>query len=490
MSGRLAFRRTVSIATIAVLALAGHALGWGATGHRLIGRLAITDLPTELPRSCARQAAVETIGELSREPDRWKDAGKVHDLERDPAHFLDLGDDGRIFGGPAIAQLPPARPDYDAALRAVGVDSWKAGFLPYAIVDGWQQLAKDLAYWRVDAAAAHDVANRAHRAWFAADEACGARLCPCAIWAPCPTMSATAVSRLHVSLHYNGWGPYPNPEGFTQSKVHAPFEGAFVRAYVTAGAVQAAMTPYRDCQCPIEARAADYLATTNRFVKPFYQMQKDGGLEHGDAHGRAFAAARLAAGASELRDEIIDAWRASAAGSVGWPAVKVADVMAGRVDPFELTVWRGLMRLAGVIDGRARAQALRERVARETAELVRTHGVTPGLAVVLVGDDPASQIYVRSKGEQTVAAGMHSVTHRLAGDVSIEAVFAVIAAPQCRSGDPWHTGAAASAGPIGRRRGDRRDRSWQGRRRADDDQCRAAGQRADRSWPRARRWAA
>src|SRR5579871_817212 len=71
---------------------------------------------------------------------------------------------------------------------------------------------------------------------------------------------------------------------------------------------------------------------------------------------------------------------------------------------------------AQVIDGRALADVVRQRVAAEVAELVRDHGVKPGLAVILVGDDPASQIYVRSKGEQSLAAGMLSVTHRLPAD--------------------------------------------------------------------------
>ena len=76
------------------------------------------------------------------------------------------------------------------------------------------------------------------------------------------------------------------------------------------------------------------------------------------------------------------------------------------------------MNQAKLIDGKARAEALRARVATDVAELKVKHGVTPGLAVVLVGEDAASQIYVRSKGEQSLAVGMHSVTHRLDGEVS------------------------------------------------------------------------
>jgi methylenetetrahydrofolate dehydrogenase (NADP+)/methenyltetrahydrofolate cyclohydrolase len=79
-----------------------------------------------------------------------------------------------------------------------------------------------------------------------------------------------------------------------------------------------------------------------------------------------------------------------------------------------------------LIDGKARADALRERVTAETARLKAGYGLKPGLAVVLVGDDPASQIYVRSKGEQCLAAGMHSVTHRLAGDTSQDELAALV----------------------------------------------------------------
>jgi len=68
---------------------------------------------------------------------------------------------------------------------------------------------------------------------------------------------------------------------------------------------------------------------------------------------------------------------------------------------------------AQLIDGKVYAERLRETVAAEVAALKANHRLQPGLAVVLVGDDPASQIYVRSKGEQSLAAGMHSVTHRL-----------------------------------------------------------------------------
>lgn len=81
--------------------------------------------------------------------------------------------------------------------------------------------------------------------------------------------------------------------------------------------------------------------------------------------------------------------------------------------------------VARLIDGKARAEALRAEVAERVRELAG-RGRTPGLAVVLVGEDPASQIYVRSKGEQCEAAGMRSMIHRLAADTSRSDLLALI----------------------------------------------------------------
>lgn len=81
---------------------------------------------------------------------------------------------------------------------------------------------------------------------------------------------------------------------------------------------------------------------------------------------------------------------------------------------------------AKIIDGRAIAETLREEVRAEVALLEAEHAVKPGLAVVLVGDDPASQIYVRSKGEQSLAIGMRSFTHRLASDTSEAEVIGLV----------------------------------------------------------------
>ncbi|MDF2901094.1 MAG: folD [Phenylobacterium sp.] len=84
------------------------------------------------------------------------------------------------------------------------------------------------------------------------------------------------------------------------------------------------------------------------------------------------------------------------------------------------------MSQAQIIDGKVTAERLRAEVAAEVAVLKAKHGLQPGLAVVLVGEDPASQVYVRSKGEHSNAAGMHSVTHRLPADVSQAELLALV----------------------------------------------------------------
>jgi methylenetetrahydrofolate dehydrogenase (NADP+)/methenyltetrahydrofolate cyclohydrolase len=82
---------------------------------------------------------------------------------------------------------------------------------------------------------------------------------------------------------------------------------------------------------------------------------------------------------------------------------------------------------ARIIDGKAAAAELTAKVAMEVARLGREHGLVPGLAVVLVGEDPASQVYVRNKARETLAAGMRSFEHRLAAEVGEAELLALVA---------------------------------------------------------------
>ena len=81
---------------------------------------------------------------------------------------------------------------------------------------------------------------------------------------------------------------------------------------------------------------------------------------------------------------------------------------------------------ATVIDGKAFAATVREKVAAHVKMLKSEHGITPGLAVVLVGEDPASQVYVRSKGKQTVEVGMESFEFKRDDDITEKELLALI----------------------------------------------------------------
>jgi len=89
--------------------------------------------------------------------------------------------------------------------------------------------------------------------------------------------------------------------------------------------------------------------------------------------------------------------------------------------------------MAKKIDGKAFAAGLREDVAKSVSTLVTEHGIQPGLAVVLVGEDPASQVYVRNKGKQTVEVGMQSFEHKLSVQTSQAELLELIAQ---LNGDP------------------------------------------------------
>ncbi|MCK5572541.1 MAG: bifunctional 5,10-methylenetetrahydrofolate dehydrogenase/5,10-methenyltetrahydrofolate cyclohydrolase [Bacteroidetes bacterium] len=81
---------------------------------------------------------------------------------------------------------------------------------------------------------------------------------------------------------------------------------------------------------------------------------------------------------------------------------------------------------ASIIDGKAIAAQIRSEVKAETARLNRERGLVPGLAFILVGEDPASQVYVRSKGKACSEMGFHSVTHRLPADIHQEELLNLV----------------------------------------------------------------
>jgi hypothetical protein len=327
-------RLAVLLAAAVVVAPASRALAWAETGHRYIGRLGVEALPASAPAFLRDPAVLDQIAELSREPDRWRGAGRTHDSDRDAAHFIDLDDQGLTLSGQTLEALPERRADFEAALVAAHSDVGKSGYLPYAIVDGWQQLAKDFAYWRIETAALARDKDPAHKAWYAMDLKLREQLIvrDLGVWSH---YVGDASMPMHVSVHYNGWGDYPNPRAFTQEHIHSPFEGAYVKANISIGDVRARIAPYKACAGPITPCIDAYLHQTWTQLIPTYELEKRVSWRTASPEGRAFVADRLAAGASALRDLVLDAWTASADMGVGYPTITVKDVQSGAVDPWD-----------------------------------------------------------------------------------------------------------------------------------------------------------
>ena len=334
---RLASALLAGLAGAAVATAAG---AWGASGHRWIGQAAMATLPADLPAFLRTPAARELVGELAREPDRSKGSGQPHDADRDPGHFVDIDDEGHIFNaqGPALADLPRNHAEYDLALGKAGIDPQHAGYLPYNIADGYEQLVKDFTYWRIeDALLKRGDLPVDQRRYITSDLAERQQLVlrDLGVWAH---YVGDGSQPMHASIHYNGWGEYPNPHGYTLDHVHGPFEGPYVQQNLSEAAVQGAMRPLSTCTAPIQACTATYLQATQATVEPFYQLWGQAGFKPHDPRDMAFTLERVAAGATELRDLVVKAWNASDEGVIGRPpmSVSVRDALSGRPVPFEL----------------------------------------------------------------------------------------------------------------------------------------------------------
>ncbi|WP_269716352.1 S1/P1 Nuclease [Caulobacter sp. NIBR2454] len=324
------------VLSLAAAAPAAPAFAWGAHGHRLVGRLATEALPAEVPGFLRTPRAIDDIGELARELDRSKGSGKIHDHDRDAGHFVDIDEEGRVLGGPKFAPFPATKADYETGLRAANLDMWKAGYLQYSIIDGYQQLVKDFTYWRILTIVEKRAKSAEQRRYYRADRIRREALLirDLGVWAH---YVGDASQPLHASIHYNGWGDYPNPKGYSQERsIHGVFEGEAVTANVTAASAKARMQPFDDCQCAVEQRVADFLVGSAAQAEPIYVLWADKVFKEPNPRAAAFLNDRIAAGASELRDLVVLAWRESANGSIGYrPTISVKDVESGKADPWK-----------------------------------------------------------------------------------------------------------------------------------------------------------
>lgn len=322
------------------LGSASPALAWGPKGHTIVNDLAAQGFTGRMPAFVAKPNAQFEIAYLGPELDRMKGSGTSWDADNDQAHFLDLLDNGTIADAFTLTQLPPDREQYDTALRAHGTDAFRVGYLPYAILDGWEQLRDDFGYWRADSYAATHARSVQTRAYMAKVQALDQDIVlrDLGEWGH---FVGDACQPLHVTVHFNGWGDYPNPNGYTQSKkTHAFFESVFVNEHVSEAQVEALVKPQSQFAVPTALISqeqmlddiAHYLQTTASTVPQLYEIEKAGGFANGTPQAVNFTASRLAAGAAELRDLAVLAWQDSAYVSVGYPERSVQDILAGRAE--------------------------------------------------------------------------------------------------------------------------------------------------------------
>ncbi|HET9029887.1 MAG TPA: hypothetical protein VFN49_06890 [Candidatus Aquilonibacter sp.] len=329
------------IATLALASLLpAPAFAWGYTGHTYISRVAAEHFPAELPAFVRSKAAVDMVATLGPEEDRIKGAGQSWDDDNDPGHFLDVDDNLSVYGVVKLTALPPSMEAYVRALEAAHTDPYKAGFVPYSIMDGWERVRKDFAIWRVDDYLASHALTDAAKARFAADRALRETLTlrDIGVWSH---FVADGSQPLHITIHFNGWGPGPDPKGYSTSHhIHSMFESEFVSAHVTMGDVVKHLSPFTPAnphallsQTDIASIVGGYLSASALAVGPLYDIEKAGGFAAATPAAVDFAATQLGRGATMLRDLVALAWEDSANESVGYPPIAVRDVLSGKVVP-------------------------------------------------------------------------------------------------------------------------------------------------------------
>ena len=332
-------KRTIAaVLAVGLLLSASPVLAWGTKGHTMINKIAATLLPAEMPAFTRSPAAVAEIGTLGPEEDRLKGAGKSWDTDNDNGHFLDIGDDNKIGGVVSLDNLPESFSAYDTALRAVGQTPYKDGYVPYNILDGWEQVRQDFAYWRVDNYEATHAASAADRAHFATDRTLREDLTlrDIGVWGH---FVGDSSQPLHITIHFNGWGKYPNPNGYTEAPIHSMFESEFVNRVATYADVTALVPSYHPVDPATRLTGRDmltligkYLADTAATVPTLYQIEKAGGFTNASPEAVKFVDRQLAHGAREMRDLTALAWEDSLNDGVGYPTVSVRDILAGRAD--------------------------------------------------------------------------------------------------------------------------------------------------------------
>jgi TonB family protein len=302
--------RVLLVAVCLCLVGAPSSFGWGSKGHKMINKLAAESLPADVPAFLKTPEAINEIEYLGPEPDRWRSRAEPElSAEQAPDHFIDmeLAD--------LVAPLPRNRYEYIAALYAAGLTHPKlasqlqpdrVGFQPYITEEVWERLKSAMRDYRTLSAQPGadtrpvEAAILFYAGWLGHYVGDGSQ-------------------PLHVTVNYDGWVGKDNPNGYTtEHGIHSKFESTFVDAAVNESDVQPLMTPVKTIGDEWDDYLA-YLHRTGSLVEKVYQLDLQHGFDGtGTPEGKQFAAERLAAGASMLRDLIYAAWVKSAEPVPDW----------------------------------------------------------------------------------------------------------------------------------------------------------------------------
>jgi hypothetical protein len=294
------------LAASAVLFAAPSASGWGKDGHRMINRVAIETLPSDVPAFLRTPQAIAEIEYLGPEPDRWRSPAEPElSAAQAPEHFLDL----ELADLAAPAGLPARRFDFIRDLYAAEIQHpqlaakltpQSVGLLPWQAIEVFERLKADMRGYRTRLSA--------HQDTFPVEQA----VLYDAGWLG--HYVADGSQPLHTTVNYNGWTEPDDPEGFSRERgIHSRFESEFVHDNIHADDIQA-LVPVapREVELPFQDFVA-YLRATHQQVAATYRLDKQGAFTgKGTAQSRAFTTERLVAGAAMLRDMIYSAWLQSA----------------------------------------------------------------------------------------------------------------------------------------------------------------------------------
>jgi hypothetical protein len=295
--------RRVAVAVLLPLIAVPSSFGWGNEGHRLVNKLAVANLPADMPAFLHTQAAIDEIEYLGPEPDRWRGLAEPElNAAQAPDHFIDLE------LADVIQPLPRRRYDFIAAAYAASLTHpaqarelrpEHIGFQPYITNEIWERLKTAMRDYRALSAQHEDTkpveaAVLFYAGWLGHYVGDGSQ-------------------PLHTTINYNGWVEKENPNGYTTDhKIHAQFEGPYVAANIK----EADVRPLMAALHPVGDQFDDYMAYlrhSNALVERVYQLDKAHGFEGaGTPEAKQFTAERIAAGASMLRDLIYSAWVESA----------------------------------------------------------------------------------------------------------------------------------------------------------------------------------